>query len=95
MNTSVSERVWSIVCSIPKGQVLSYAEVAKRAGFPGAARAVGTMMKNNHDPNRPCHRVIRSDGTVGEYNRGAQRKEILLRKEGVLVRNGRVLVIKD
>jgi O-6-methylguanine DNA methyltransferase len=84
------ERVWQVVCAIPRGEVLSYREVAKRAGFPGAARAVGTLMKQNFDPARPCHRVIRSDGTLGEYNRGAQRKKSLLKSEGVVFEGNRV-----
>lgn len=64
------ERVRDVVRSIPKGKFMTYGEVAARAGAPGAARAVGSIMKNNYDPTVPCHRVIRSDGTVGQYNRG-------------------------
>ena len=87
---SFSQKVWEVVCAIPKGQVLTYAEVAKHAGFLGAARAVGTLMKKNFDGTRPCHRVIRSDGTLGQYNRGAKNKERILRSEGVLIQDGRV-----
>lgn len=90
---SFSEKAWRVVCAIPKGQVLSYAEVARQAGFPGAARAVGTLMKKNFDATRPCHRVIRSDGALGEYNRGKKAKERILKKEGVSIKNGRV--VKD
>jgi len=61
---------------------MSYGEVAKHAGFPGAARAVGSLMKNNHDKGVPCHRVICADGAVGQYNNGGERaKAALLRKE--------------
>ncbi len=87
---SFSQKVWEVVCAIPKGQVLTYAEVAKRAGFFGGARAVGTLMKKNFDGTRPCHRVIRSDGTLGQYNRGAKNKERILRSEGVVIQDGRV-----
>lgn len=53
------------------------------SGFPGAARAVGTVMRKNFDPLVPCHRVICSDGRLGAYNRGgAERKAELLREEG-------------
>lgn len=90
---SFSEKAWRVVCAIPKGRVLSYAEVARQAGFPGAARAVGTLMKKNFDRARPCHRVIRSDGALGEYNRGKNAKERILKKEGVSIKNGRV--VKD
>lgn len=87
---SFSEAVWQIVTRIPRGRVLSYADVAKEAGFPGAARAVGTLMKQNFDPARPCHRVIRSDGTLGEYNRGSKNKRAILLREGVVLRGNRV-----
>ena len=66
---------------ISKGKTLTYGEVARRAGNAGAARAVGAVLKTNYDPNIPCHRVIRSDGTLGGYNRGVERKRTLLRKE--------------
>ncbi len=80
------ERVLKVVRDIPKGKTLSYGEVAKFAGNPGAARAVGTLMKNNHDKTVPCHRVIKSNGEVGEYNNGGpNRKRALLKKEGTLV----------
>ncbi len=80
-----AERVQDSVRQIPKGQTRSYGEVARAIGHPGAARAVGTVMKNNYDPTVPCHRVIRSDGRVGNYNRGgAKMKKRLLRAEGAL-----------
>lgn len=92
---SFSEKVWRVVCAIPKGQVFSYAAVAKKAGFPGAARAVGTLMKQNFDPARPCHRVVRSDGVLGQYNRGgALAKERILKKEGVTIEGGKVVFSK-
>jgi O-6-methylguanine DNA methyltransferase len=66
---------------------MSYGEVAKQAGNPGASRAVGTIMKNNYDPTVPCHRVIRSDGKIGEYNRGGtEKKRALLKAEGVRIK---------
>lgn len=86
MKTRKSEfatRVHKIVQAIPQGTVRTYAQVAQLAGHPGAARAVGTLMKHNCDPTIPCHRVVRSDGTVGEYNRGGPSiKRRLLEAEG-------------
>ena len=62
---------------------MTYGEVARRAGNPKAARAVGTIMKNNFNPAIPCHRVILSSGGVGAYNRGGERaKRELLNSEG-------------
>ncbi|MFA6024694.1 MAG: MGMT family protein [Candidatus Gracilibacteria bacterium] len=78
------EQVFAVVQKIPKGEVRSYKEVAALAGHPGAARAVGTLLKQNYDPKIPCHRVIRSDGALGEYNRGAALKKQLLTEEGAL-----------
>lgn len=85
MKTNFREQVLKIVGTIPKGSVLSYGEVAKRAGNPRAARAVGAIMKTNYDLKIPCHRVIRSDGKIGNYNRGGTvKKTALLKAEGAI-----------
>lgn len=61
---------------------MTYREVAIKAGSPRAFRAVGSIMRKNDDPTVPCHRVIRSDGSYGEYNRGGtQQKAKLLKQE--------------
>jgi methylated-DNA-[protein]-cysteine S-methyltransferase len=82
---SFTEKVLNIVSKIPKGKTLSYKEVAEKAGSPGAFRAVGSILKQNYNPKIPCHRVIKSNGKTGEYNRGKENKIIILRKEGALV----------
>lgn len=76
------ERVHAVVRTIPKGQVRTYKEVATVAGNPRAARAVANYMAKNYAPDIPCHRVIRSNGTLGGYNRGgtAAKKELLLQE---------------
>lgn len=79
-----TQKVYEVVKKIPKGKVLTYKEVAKMAGSLKASRAVGNILNKNHNPKIPCHRVIRSDGTIGEYNRGWKRKKELLRKEGYI-----------
>ena len=84
MQKTFAEKVRAVVAQIPKGQTMTYGEVAKRAGNPSAARAVGAIMRTNYDPDIPCHRVIKSDGTLGGYNRGIQRKRQLLEEESVL-----------
>lgn len=80
-----NEKVLEVVKKIPKGKTMTYKEVATQAGNPNAARAVGSIMAKNADKNIPCHRVIRSNGTIGEYN-GLQgvNKESILRKEGAI-----------
>ena len=90
--TAFAAAVRRVVRAIPEGKVLSYGAVAKKAGFPGAARAVGAIMKANYDKLVPCHRVVRADGRIGEYNRGgSSQKAALLKKEGVpFVAAGRV-----
>lgn len=78
------EKVYAVVKQIPKGKVLTYKEVAAKAGSPGAYRAVGNVLNKNFDPKIPCHRVIRSNGTLGGYNRGEKSKIEILRKEKYL-----------
>lgn len=82
--TSFSKNVLAVVSRIPKGRTLTYKEVAEIAGSPGASRAVGNIMKQNRDPKIPCHRVVRSDGKPGGYNRGTRMKTRLLKKEGAI-----------
>lgn len=80
-----TEKVIAVVQKIPQGSVLTYQQVAERAGNPKAYRVVGTLMRRNFREDVPCHRVVRSDGTVGEYNRGGSRaKEEKLRAEGYI-----------
>jgi O-6-methylguanine DNA methyltransferase len=81
---SFIERVHEVVKRIPRGKVLTYAQVAVKAGHPKAFRAVGNVLTKNFDPTIPCHRVIRSDGTLGGYNRGVKAKEKILKAEGYL-----------
>jgi methylated-DNA-[protein]-cysteine S-methyltransferase len=85
--TTFADLVRQAVRQIPKGETRSYGEVAAAIGRPGAARAVGTIMRDNYDPTVPCHRVVRADGKIGEYNRGGpQMKRALLIAEGALVK---------
>lgn len=82
--TTFTEAVRNVVRHIPKGKTMTYQEVATAAGYPKAARAVANVMAHNFDQAIPCHRVIRSDGTLGGYNRGgvSKKREILI-SEGV------------
>ncbi len=93
MEDSFRERVYAVVRTIPKGSCLTYGDVARRAGSPRAARAVGTVLARNTDPTVPCHRVIQSDGTVGGYRgsrAGGWMKAELLRAEGCRFERNRV-----
>lgn len=78
-------RVYAVVTRIPRGKTMSYAQIARRAGYPRAARAVGSLMARNFNPKIPCHRVVRSDGRIGNYNRGGEvAKRRLLKREGAI-----------
>lgn len=80
-----SQSVWEVMRRIPAGKTLSYAELAKRSGSKGAVRATGTACaKNLLAPIIPCHRIIKSDGALGNYAYGSAKKEWLLRHEGAL-----------
>lgn len=84
-----TERTFAVVSRIPKGKTLTYKQVAEKAGSPRAFRAVGNILKKNYDKNIPCHRVVRSDGSPGQYNRGANLKKRLLEREDRLNRDVR------
>ena len=80
--TAFQEKVWAALRKIPLGQTRSYADIAAAVGSPGAVRAVGTA--NGSNPVSvlvPCHRVIRSDGTLGGYGGGLPNKVKLLEAE--------------
>ncbi len=80
------EKVFAVVRKIPKGKTMTYKEVASRIGSPRSYRAVGTVLKSNYDVAIPCHRVVRSDGGLGQYNRGADKKRLLLTQEGAITK---------
>ena len=77
------QKVLNVVKTIPAGHTMTYKEVAERAKSPKACRAVGSILSKNFDMEIPCHRVIKSDGSFGNYNRGIKNKIKLLRKEAV------------
>jgi len=82
--TSFRENIYKVVRRIPKGETKTYKEIAAAAGRPKAWRAVGSILNKNFNPKIPCYRVVRSDGKIGGYNRGANKKLFLLKKEKVL-----------
>lgn len=90
---SFEENVLITVRAIKEGAVMTYGEVAKKSGNPKASRAVGSIMAKNQDKNIPCHRVVKSDGSIGIYNglRGKS-KEAILKAEGVIFsKTGKVI----
>lgn len=97
--SNFTKQVHKIVQAIPPGKVMNYREVAEAAGSPRAWRAVGRIMARNHDPHIPCHRVVRSDGRTGGYNRGgAAVKQAMLdqeRKTGKGVNMGKLETLQQ
>ncbi len=86
MEKIFTQQVRDIVRHIPKGKTMTYKEVAAHAGNPRAARAVARIMAGNYDPTIPCHRVVRSDGSLGGYNRGGEaQKRAILKREGITI----------
>lgn len=81
--TPFQEKVWKALLAIPQGKTITYAELAKKAGSPWATRAAGSACgKNNIAFIIPCHRVVASNGALGNYRWGVARKKKILAFEG-------------
>ena len=84
--TEFQKKVWQALTKIPRGETITYKELAKKIGKPRAVRAVAnTVGTNPCAPFIPCHRVIRNDGSLGGYSSkgGIKTKRLLLKKEGI------------
>ncbi len=90
--TQFQEKIHKLVQKIPKGKVATYGAIAKKAGSPAAARAVGMCMKNNPSAKiTPCHRVVASNGALTGYEFGGiKKKKEILQKEGVVFKGDKV-----
>jgi len=85
-------KVLELVGSIPSGRVTTYGEIARALGDVRLSRAVGNALNKNPRPvETPCHRVVKSDGTLGGYSRGIHEKTKLLQSEGIRIKDGRIL----
>ena len=84
--SSFYQKVWKVIKKIPPGKVQTYKWVAKKLGNEHLARLVGQALKANpYAPRIPCHRVIKSDRTLGGYSKGINKKIKLLQKEGIKI----------
>jgi O-6-methylguanine DNA methyltransferase len=84
--TPFEKKVLRTLCTIPYGQTISYKDLAHKSGYPNAVRAVANVVaKNKFYIIIPCHRVIHSDGRIGNYGAGGERKKWLLHHEGIVV----------
>jgi O-6-methylguanine DNA methyltransferase len=88
--TPFTRRVLLLVRRIPPGRVATYGDLARLAGRPGAARAVGSIMREAAEPGLPYHRVIAAGGRLGGYGGEEGLKQALLRQEGIPVSRGRI-----
>ena len=85
------EKVWKLMEKIPKGKVTTYKIIAKKLNCR-AYRAVGNACHNNpYFPRVPCHRVINSNGDIGGFASGTEKKIKLLKKDGIKIKDGKVL----
>ena len=84
IKTTFASKVLAIVRQIPKGKITTYKQIATKLGNPKLARAVGNALNKNPSLIEiPCHRVVKSNGFVGGYCLGTQKKIELLKKEGI------------
>lgn len=90
----LAQNIYQLTKKIPEGTVTTYGEIAAALKKPRLSRFVGTVLNSNTDPAIPCHRVIRQNGEVGGYNKGTSKKIVLLKREGIMVKSGRVDILK-
>jgi methylated-DNA-[protein]-cysteine S-methyltransferase len=92
--TVFQKAVWEATKKIPRGKVTTYAVIASLIGRPRAARAVGNALnKNPFAPKVPCHRVVKSDGSLGGFAGGTRKKKQMLEKEGVRIKKNKNKIV--
>lgn len=91
-SSEFQKRVYKIVKKIPAGKVLTYKRIALKLGCAGLARAVGNALNKNKNQKVPCHRVVRSNGEAGDYAYGTRKKILILKEEGAMIKNGKVVL---
>jgi len=93
---SLEQKIYKKLLQVPKGQVTTYGELAKAVGLENGQRTIGKIMNKNPYPVIiPCHRVIMSTGKIGGYAYGEKIKSNMLTKEGIKIKNGKILDWKD
>jgi len=93
---SLEQKIYKKLLQVPKGQVTTYGELAKAVGLENGQRTIGKIMNKNPYPVIiPCHRVVMSTGKIGGYAYGEKIKSNMLTKEGIKIKNGKILDWKD
>lgn len=89
---NLDKKIYKKLLEVPEGKITTYGELAKAVGIKNGQRAVGRIMKKNPYPVIiPCHRVVKSDGKVGGYAYGQEVKINMLSKEGIKIREDKIL----
>ena len=93
---NLDKRIYKKLLEVPKGKITTYGELAKAVGLKNGQRAVGKIMNKNPYPVIiPCHRVVKSDGKVGGYAYGEEIKSDMLTREGIIIKNGKILDLEN
>lgn len=93
---NLDKKIYKKLLEVPKGKITTYGELAKAVGLKNGQRAVGKIMNKNPYPVIiPCHRVVKSDGKIGGYAYGAEIKSDMLTREGILIKNGKILDLEN
>ena len=93
---NLDQKIYKKLLDVPKGQITTYGELAKAVGLKNGQRIVGKIMNKNPYPVIiPCHRVVMSTGKIGGYAYGEQIKINLLNDEGIQIKNGKIIDLKN
>jgi methylated-DNA-[protein]-cysteine S-methyltransferase len=93
---NIDKKIYKKLLEVPKGKITTYGELAKAVGLKNGQRTVGKIMNKNPYPVIiPCHRVVKSDGKIGGYAYGEEIKSDMLTREGIVIKNGKILDLKN
>jgi len=93
---NLDKEIYKKLLEVPEGKITTYGELAKAVGFTNGQRAIGRIMNKNPYPVIiPCHRVVKSDGKVGGYAYGEEIKIKILKKEGIKIKDGKILDLEN
>jgi len=93
---NLDKKIYKKLLEVPKGKITTYGELAKAVGLKNGQRTVGKIMNKNPYPVIiPCHRVVKSDGKVGGYAYGEEIKSDMLTREGIVIKNGKILDLEN
>ena len=93
---NLDKKVYKKLLEVPEGKITTYGELAKAVGLKNGQRVVGKIMNKNPYPVIiPCHRVVKSDGKIGGYAYGEEIKSDMLTREGIVIKNGKILDLEN